>query len=180
MKTLIFASIVIFFTSCGKIEIDTSGWSSGWGSGYGWGSFTPIPDSNNIVKADIDSAGTIYHLSAVAFNANFGSWVKSLYTDSSSVMINGYNEKFNLQIELVNILAPGSYSFGHTPGIGREVKASCSIGGIEYLNNYNIISGSIKIDTLTEKKIQGSFNVKCWNGTNSINITNGSFVGKFY
>ena len=178
MKTLFFALGIILFVSCTKNGFDLSGVS--WPNN----NFTITGDSNNKVKADISVGGTNYPLSAVALNTVFSRYVLTQYTDSSIITIAGYDTNNSLEINLINIRTSGTYSFGHIPGNTHEVKAKCSVrntnGYIIYYNNdFNVLSGTITIDNITDKHIQGSFSVTCWNGTQAAGITNGSFTGNY-
>ncbi|MEP6712294.1 MAG: hypothetical protein ABJA37_07765 [Ferruginibacter sp.] len=170
MKTVIFACIVIFFTSCGKDFGHLEG-------NLDWGGYTIIPDSNNKMKADILIGGTNNQFLAAGGYFTRYSWPTG---DSSIVSLSGESGNMSIAIDMMDILKAGSYSFGHVIGQHKGIKIICKMDqttGIEYRNNYDVLSGSLKIDSLTTTRVKGSFNVTCWNGTNSVEITNGSFVG---
>lgn len=172
MKTLIIAFITLFIiSSCSKEKFYPSG-------GLYWTGYTLIPDSNNKVKADISSIGlTINHFSVSGAFFTRYVWPTG---DSSIVTIEASNDSTSIRIVLNDILTPGLYSFGHISGQHKGIKATYTISGNQYNSNYEALSGSLIIDSLTTKRIKGSFSVTCWNGTQAADVTNGSFVGNVW
>ncbi len=176
MKTIFFALVIFFFTSCtkeGAIDLNNTDWSF----------LAPplIGDSSNKVKADIAAGGTNYQLSAVALNTSFTRYVLNPNSDSSTITIMAFQGNAVLELDLINIKTAGTYPFGHNPGHSEEVRASYSVnGGSFYNNDHNVLSGSITIDNLANKHIQGTFSVTCWDGTQAAYITNGSFTGNYF
>ena len=172
MKTLIVLCCSIFLVFCRKgFDIDLSGPINSNFSGY-----TIISDTNNKLKADIAFGGTISHFSVS------GGWYQGrIYPggDSSSFHIQARTDSLIIIITLNNIVKPGSYSFGYTHGQRKGADASFLTLNDHYNSKHDEISGSINIDSLTTKRIKGSFAVTCWNGTRSADITNGTFVGNF-
>lgn len=188
MKTIIFACAVILFTSCSKGDINLNGSGSGWGSDWNLGGFNITGDTSNKVKADIDINGATSHISAVGLSAYFSRYALPQYSDSSITTISAFDSGWTrlLKLDLINIKTPGTYSFGHIPGgHNQEIRASYTIQnsngniGIDYYNDANVPSGSITITDLTNRHIQGSFSITCWNGTAAANIRNGSFTGNY-
>jgi len=172
MKIILVAFAVFLFTSCSKNDMNLSNLDLSIHLG------TIPEDSNNKVKADVDMGGNITHLSTKGFGAGYSRYLMPLF-DSSSVVISASDSSTSLQLHLINILAPGTYNFGPNPGRSKEIKAYCYINNTSFNNAANITSGTIKIDVFTAQKIEGTFSVTCWNGTQSVIITNGTFTGNF-
>ncbi|MEP6676157.1 MAG: hypothetical protein ABJA78_13425 [Ferruginibacter sp.] len=173
MKILIFVCCIALLASCAKPDIHLTGFS--WG--YGYGSINR--DSTNKITADITGSSTA-HFSAVANNTSFTKYVLTLYSDSSFVNISSNDSTIILYIDLVNILSPGTYSFGRNAANSKQIKAKCMMGGIDYFNDSTALTGSIQIDSFTTKRIHASFNVKCWHGTQSVTINNGKLAGDIW
>ena len=177
MKNLFLVCLVILFASCTKSEIDFSGGPAGVGG------FTPKEDTTNKVQADIIAGGNTTHLAAKGFGTSFTRYVMTLI-DSSVVSISASDSVGSLYINLYNILAPATYNFGLNPGRGKEVKATYYKNQgpgnpITYINDASTTSGTIKITVFTDKKLEGTFSVTCWNGSQSVMVTNAVFTGKF-
>ncbi len=175
MKIISFACFIIFFTSCKKMDL--SGFGNSGGGGGSWYSI-PDRDSSNTVKADITRGGAISHFSTFANSTGFYKNIMSLFKDSSFINIDGSNQGTILQLKLVNIISAGTYSFGYNAATKKGADMTFSTGGIDFVNDKTILSGSITIDSLTSSRIKGTFSVNCWNGVQQLNITNGSFVGE--
>ncbi|MBI2729821.1 MAG: hypothetical protein HYX40_03560 [Sphingobacteriales bacterium] len=93
-------------------------------------------------------------------------------------MLTARTDSVSILITLNNISTPGTYQFGHIDGL-KAIFAGCSIANHNYSNNYEELSGSLTLDSLTKTRIKGTFNIKCFEGTESLEIKNGNFAGKF-
>ena len=181
MKTITFICLIIFFTSCKKdLQFDFGG---------GWGDFSSLnfppspPDSSIKVAADIyNSGGLIYNIPG--YNAYFERHDSITPGDSSSIYFQASTGHILLGVKLINILTVGTYSFGHSADSTKAARALFTEWNPDkvdsFFNDDNVLSGSLIIDTLTAKRIAGSFNVRCWNGTQYYDVKNGIFSGNFY
>ena len=174
MKTISFCFIIILLTSCMKDWKGDLGNNFLIGGGYNFPNLQP--DSNNKIKAEVLTNG-VYNL----FSASGADFARYTWPtgDSSYINLSGQSLNVAIGIHLSNILTPGIYSFGQVGAQRKRVDINYSqlITGAVYRNKHDVLSGSIKIDSLTTNRIKGSFNVTCWYGADSVNISNGSFVG---
>ena len=174
MKTIIFLCLAAFLISCTK-EGTLADPNFNWLAGL----FSRNPATNN-VTANMEKAGTITKLSASGNNTSFSEWVSPTNPDSNQLNFTGSSRYSNLRVDLRNVTKTGTYSFGHNSAGNYEVVMQCYLDTINYSSNSNILSGSITIDSLTTTRLKGSFNVVCWNGIDSVKITNGIFAGDLW
>jgi hypothetical protein len=174
MKTVFFVIISVLLISCSKdYTINTAA--------LNWSGFLPLRDSTrNKVKAEITKSGTYTQFIALGDFTSFYKDASAVSPDSSLISFTGNAGNIFLQVDLKNIMAGGTYNFGYYPGQRKVIRASCRYEGITYINDSTVLSGSITIDSLTTSRLKGSFNVICRNGTNSVNITNGTFAGDLW
>ena len=170
MKFLSFACCLLLSVSCKKS--------------------TPVIDPGDLsqnLTADINRAGTDFHLSAAG---NHTLYLKSVYPNSSNMIndtvitISGSSGTHHLEIRLSNVNAAGVYQFGSYPP-RRSIHAlyipnSSGVGYGDYYGNASgVLSGNLNITTLTDNHIAGTFNVACTFSGTVATLTNGSFSGKY-
>lgn len=101
--------------------------------------------------------------------------------DSSYIVMKGdNNNSASINIELKNIFDTGTYYFGKLPVVEKEAKIKCSYLGELFYNDSTKLSGFMHIDSLRVIsgliKLVGTFTVNCYNGPDSVKITNGNFT----
>ena len=172
MKKILFLCLMIFCigNSCEKS-------SSG-------GTAPPPDDPNKEVKAMISiKGGTVYSLTATGRNTSCS---KITYTNGDvSIRVTGSDSKGSINLGVVNITLPGTYTIGTSPVLAgdKSVYGSFEIGNALLDPDYEIFlvkpppppSGTMTIYELTANSIRGSFSMTCVGRTGTVEITNGTF-----
>ena len=170
MKTIFFICLVFLFTSCDKAFDDHF-----WGDPNIYGSSLTSSDTSAKVKATISKHGIITQFSSAA-----GSMSRILFNSSDSILLYIYAADYSSEFRIYvrNIVTPGTYSFGHNPVNNKSIDIKYHYSYDTYSNSAEL-SGSLIIDSLTTVGMKGHFNVICRDGSDSVNISNGEFCGKF-
>lgn len=154
---------------------------------------------NNELKATVSVIGetTNLHLAKgghTLFARNIHSNGDTVITVSGSTGEYGTRSSRKIEIWLINISVPGTYSLSRNNNINPRQQAwSVYIVGDVffstvfemYFSDRSTVPGNVTIDLLTPTEIRGTFTTNCSNaqltgtGVNYAQITNGSFKGTF-
>ncbi|PWU03755.1 MAG: hypothetical protein C5B52_02835 [Bacteroidetes bacterium] len=130
-------------------------------------------------EASIYSNTDTFFYFSTSFTNSFARTITDSVNNIGVVSISTFEGIKKVDISMNMNLEPGTYSFGNDVSNGREISAKYILDTTTYSSNTDFLNGLIKIDTLTAKKIQGTFNVTCFNGSDSVVIKNGKFFAEF-
>jgi hypothetical protein len=122
-----------------------------------------------------------------SFNATGNSTVYSKHMDSNGDNVTGVygnTPQGAIQLNLINITAPGTYSFSTGAAGSSYIMCNYTVGNpligfFELYTTGNAPNGTITISELTATSIKGTFSADPSNANGVVHITNGSFKGTF-